>query len=217
MSHQPSTSTAPYVGHQVGGVYRLWVDGVGAFLLCLGTQVTIGGPSGSEGKTAEISLLSNLSRQHVRLIRSGEVWLLEPLGPVFVDSRPVVKHSLLNDGNCLQLGSSVILRFRSPSPLSGTARLDFESSHRTHPEVDGVILFAETCVIGSGLDAHIRNSSNRNSPNNDGVLLIRRPNGLWCKSAEPIQIDGVVSGREVPCEAEKVYTGQSWRFRMELV
>lgn len=216
MSHQPTTSTAPYSASQLGRVYRLWVDGVGAFLLCPGNQVVIGGPAGSDGKRAEVSLLSNLSRHHARLIRSGEVWLLEPLGPVFVDSRPVVKHFLLNDGNRLQLGSSVGLRFCLPSPLSGTARLDFVSSHRPQPEVDGVILFAETCVIGSGMDAHIRFASTDKVPQRDGAILIRRGGGIWCKSAEPIEVDGVAAGPEVPCEPGKVYGGQNWRFRMEV-
>src|SRR4051794_20843864 len=109
MSMVPSTSTAPYVGQQLSGVYRLWVDGVGGFLVCLSTQITIGGPVGREGEGADVSLMSNLSRQHVRLIRSGEVWLLEPMGPASVDGRPVVKHHLLNDGAQLQLGSSVQL------------------------------------------------------------------------------------------------------------
>lgn len=211
MPQVPTTSTAPYVGQQPGGVYRLWVDGVGAFLVCLSNHVTIGGPGNATEKGAEISLLSNLSRQHVRLIRSGEVWLLEPLGPVFVDARPVVKHLLLNDGNRLQLGSSVALSFRIPSSLSGTARLDFESSHRTQPAVDGVILFGETCVIGSEADSHIR------CPVIDTrVVLVRRTNGLWCKSAEDIQMNGVASGTEVPCEPDKVYAGQNWRFRLEV-
>ena len=215
MSHRPSNSTAPYLGQSGRGAYRLWVDGVGAYLLCLGNQITIGGPSGSSEDKAEISLLANLSRQHVRLIRSGEVWLLEPLGPVQVDERPIVKHSLLNDGNCLRLGSSVILRFRSPSPLSGTARLDFESSHRTQPSVDGVILFAETCVIGPGSDAHIRSVSATATHNDGSVLLIRRADGLWCKSVQPIQIDGTAAGLEVACEPDRVYSGPNWRFRME--
>lgn len=212
MSHVPTTSTAPYVAQQTVGVYRLWVDGVGAFLVCLDGQVTIGGPVGDREATASVSLLSNLSRHHVRLIRSGEVWLLEPLAPVAIDSRPVVKHVVLSHGNRLQLGSSVSLQFQVPSPLSGTARLDFESSHRTQPAVDGVILFAETCVIGPEPDAHIR------GPAGSGrVLLIRRSTGLWCKCDENIQVDGATSVREVPCEPGKVYAGSNWRFRLEVV
>src|SRR4051794_25743308 len=111
MSQVPSTSTAPYIGQQAGGVYWVWVDGVGAFLVCPDSQVPVGGPLGSGESKATISLLSNLSRIHARLIRSGELWLLEPLGPVAVDRMPVVKHTLLNHGNQLQLGSSVMLRF----------------------------------------------------------------------------------------------------------
>lgn len=212
MSKVPTTSTAPYVASQPQAIYRLWVDGVGAFLVCLASQVTIGGPSELPEKRADISLLSNLSRHHVRLIRSGEVWLLEPLGPVQIDGRHIVKHTLLSDRNSLHLGSSVVLKFHLPCSLSGTARLDFESSHQTQPAVDGVILLADTCVIGGGADAHVRVQKST-----DRVLLIRRPNGLWCKSPEQIEIDGIAAGTEVPCEPNRVYAGQSWQFRLEAV
>ena len=212
MTHTPSTSTAPHVGRQAGGVFRLWVDGVGAYLVCLDNQVRIGGAGRNSDDSAEISLLSNLSRHHARLIHSGEVWLLEPLGLSFVDAKPVTKHILLNDGNQLRLGSSVALRFRLPSPLSGTARLDFESDHRTQPAVDGVILIAETCVMGAGLDAHIPAPAGC-----ERVLFIRRSTGLWCKASEAIQVDGTASGTEVPCEAGRVYAGPGWQFRLEFV
>ena len=152
----------------------MWVDSVGAFLLCFGPQIRIGGPCRSVAERAEISLLSNLSRCHARIVRSGEVWLLEPLGPTSIDGRPVVKNGVLQDGNQLRLGESVEVRFRQPSVLSGSARLDFESGHQTESAVDGVILLAETCVMGSGSDAHIAAP-----PGSDRVLLIRRLSGLW--------------------------------------
>lgn len=208
----PTTSTAPYVGRQVRGLFRLWLDGVGVYLLCLDHHLRIGGPTHQADERAEISLLSNLSRHHARLIRSGEVWLLEPLGPTAVNGNLIVRHTLLNDGNQVQLGSSVNLRIYIPSPLSGTARLELESGHQTQPAVDGVILFAETCVIGTSQDAHIVCIGEM-----EQVLLIRRPHGLWCKSTESIQVDGVDSGMEVMCEAGKVYGGVNWQFRLEAV
>lgn len=191
-------------------VYRLWVDSVGAYLVCFNPQVRIGGPVRPDVDAAEIALLSNLSRHHARILRSGEVWLLEPLGAASIDGGPIIKHRLLQDGNLLRLGESVELRFRQPSALSATARLDFESGHQTQPTVDGVILFAETCVMGAGLDAHIPGPAG-----SDRVLLVRRPSGLWCKAAGGIQVNEVDCGTEVACEIGKVYTGQGWCFRFE--
>jgi len=190
----------------------MWLDGVGAFLICFDPQVRIGGSASERDSRSEIALMSNLSRHHVRLIRSGEVWLIEPLGPTFIDGRPIVKPSLLNDGNRLLLGASVRLKFRLPSSLTGTARIEFESSHRPNPSVDGVILLAETCLLGSGLDSHITTRDG-----SDRVLLTRRLNGLWCQASEGVSIDGEPGGTEVPCEMGKVYSGLNWRFRLESV
>jgi hypothetical protein len=210
MSPPLFTTTAISPCRTVSGVARLWLDGVGAFLLCFDNQVRIGGSGNERESRAEISLMSNLSRHHARLIRSGEVWLLEPLGPTAVDGRPVVKHRLLNDGNQIQLGSSVKLRFQLPSALTGTAQLNFESSHRPNPSIDGIILVAGTCIIGPGLDSHITSR-----PESDRVLLTQRSNGFWCQADGGVSVDGVASGTESPCEAGKVYSGQNWRFRLE--
>jgi hypothetical protein len=212
MSQAPATSTGRYQGRSVGGVARLWLDGVGAFLICFDQSVRIGGSGSDRDSKAEIALMSNLSRHHVRLIRSGEVWLIEALGPTFVDDRPVVKPRLLNDGNRLRLGATVGLKFRIPSTLTGTAKLEFDSPHRPNPTVDGIILLAETCVLGPGIDAHITTRSG-----SDRVLLTRRANGLWCQASEGVSVDGILSGTEAPCEAGRVYSGQNWRFRLEQV
>lgn len=190
--------------------HRLWVDAVGAFLVCLGAQVRIGGPARFSAEGAEIALMSNLSRCHARLVRSGEMWVLDPLGPTSVNGVPATQHRLLQDGDLLRLGESVELRFRLPSPLSGTARLDLESGHQTQPACDGVILFAETCVMGSGAQAHIASPAG-----SDQVLLIRRPTGLWCKAAAGIQVAGLDRGTEVALEAGPVYAGNGWCLRLE--
>ncbi|MDB5386747.1 MAG: hypothetical protein JWM11_2393 [Planctomycetaceae bacterium] len=210
MSSAPTKLTETPASQLVNGVARLWVDGVGAYLLCFDRQIQIGGAGGERETQAEISLLSNLSRYHARLIRSGEIWLLEPLGPVTVEDRPVVRQCLLNDGNRILLGSSVKLRFRLPSALTGTARLDFESSHRTNPSVDGIILLAGTCVLGPGLDSHITCR-----PECDRVLLTQRASGFWCQANGGVWVDGVTFGTEAPCQAGRVYSGQNWRFRLE--
>lgn len=212
MSQVPTATTANYPDRTVCGVAKLWVDGVGAFLVCFDSQVRIGGAGSTPGAKPEIALMSNLSRSHLRIVRSGEVWLVEPLGPTSIDERPIARPSLLNDGNLLRLGTTVKLRFRLPSVLSGTACLEFESSHRPNPSVDGIILFAEMCVLSSKLDAHI--SLREGS---DTVILTRRSNGLWCQAREGVSVEGVAQEAEVRCEIGKVYSGPNWRFRLEAV
>ena len=183
---------------------------MGAYQLCFEPHVRIGGSSNSGADRPEIALLSNLFRCHARILRSGEVWLLDPLGPTTIDGRSVARHTVLQHGNRVRLGDSVELLFRQPSVLSGTARIDIESGHQTQPAVDGVILFAETCVLGTGSDAHLPAP-----PGSDQVLLIRWPSGLWCKAAQGIQVQGVDCGTEIKCAAGSVYAGQGWCFRLE--
>ena len=107
----------------------LWIDRVGAYLLCLGDELTIGGPA-AEGRAADLSLMANLSRRHATLRRSGERYVLLAHSPTLVAGRPVHELADLSDGHELQLGESVRLRFRLPSVMSGSARLEFLSDHR---------------------------------------------------------------------------------------
>ena len=75
--------------------------------------------------------------------------------PSFINGKPVVDQAVLRDGDVIRLGSTVELEFRQPSPVSATARLSIVSRHRLPLAVDGVILMAETCIVGSESQAHI--------------------------------------------------------------
>ena len=66
----------------------------------------------------------------------------------FVNGKPVVDQAVLHDGDVIRLGSTVELEFRQPSPVSATARLSIVSRHRLPLAVDGVLLMAETCIVG---------------------------------------------------------------------
>ena len=56
--------------------YLLWIDGVGAYLLCLGQRVTIGGQR-PDGTNADVPLMANLSRTHATFLRGAEGYVLE--------------------------------------------------------------------------------------------------------------------------------------------
>ena len=191
-------------------VFRLWIDGVGSYLVCLGDQVTIGSPAGTTRDQPEIAIWSNLSRNHARLVRRGEFWVLEPLGVTQVDGCSIAKPVVLQDGNLLELGQGVELRFRLPSRLSGTARIEFISRHRVQSAVDGVILLAETCVMEDTGEAHIPFPAGAGR-----VLLMKRAGVVWCRSARQIEVNGVSCGTDVACAVGAVYSGDGWRFRWE--
>ena len=107
----------------------LWIDGVGAYLVCCSPQVTVGGPASGPG-SADIELLANLSRLHATFVRSGEGYLLEAHSATKVAGRLVQGRTPLNDKYEIELGESVRLRFNLPTVLSATATIGFESDHR---------------------------------------------------------------------------------------
>jgi hypothetical protein len=133
--------------------FMLWIDSVGGYLACLGDEVTLGQPD--EAGTTDIPILGDLSSRHARIRRDGEGYVIEALRDVRVDDRPVRDVGWLRDGSRIQLGESVRLVFRRPHALSGTARLDFVSRHRTQPSADAVLLMADTCILGPKRNCHV--------------------------------------------------------------
>jgi hypothetical protein len=189
--------------------FIIWIDRVGAFLLCLKSEVTVGGPA-AEGARADVSLLANLSRRHATFVRSGERYLLVAHAPVQVAGRTVHDRVDLSDGYDVALGANVRLKFRLPSVMSGTARLEFVSDHRPARAADGVILMDETCLVGPGPENHIRCSGWPHS-----VLLFRRDGRLWCKSREELFLGGRHAPDGGELEPGMVVTGADMRFRIE--
>lgn len=191
-----------------GERYLLWIDRVGAFLVCLGDAVLIGGPA-ADG-AADVSLLANLSRRHATVWRSGERYVLEAHSPTLVAGRPVHERADLCDGHELQLGASVQLRFRLPTVMSGSARLEFLSDHRPAFPADGIVLMGDTCLLGPAPENHIRCPDWPQS-----LLLYRREDGLHCKARDDLFINGTHvpgGGRLIP---GSVVTGSDLRFRIE--
>jgi hypothetical protein len=169
----------------------LWIDAVGGFLVCCENQTRLG--QAVPGNVAEVPLLADLSRHHATILRDSEGYLLHPVAATGLNDQPVRQPTWLTDGAVIGLGSSLRMQFRRPHPLSATARLEMVSHHQTRPSTSGVLLAAETCVLGSTAQCHI---VCRNWPSE--VMLFRRPDGWHCRAAGSLEIDGrqqVGSGR----------------------
>ncbi len=168
-----------------GPRFVLWVDGVGGYLVCLADEVVIG--QSVDGNGVDIPILGDLSRRHARIRREGEGYVLEPLHAVRVAGKSIQTKTILNDGDEIELGEGIRLRFRRPHTLSGSARLDFISRHRTQPWADGVLLMAESCVLGPRWQNHVvcRDWSG-------DVVLYRQDDELYCRAMDSIEIDGAL-------------------------
>jgi FHA domain len=190
------------------GRFLLWVDAVGGYLVCLDDRIVLG-RAGSDSH-ADVPLMGDLSRNHATLLRNGEGYLLQAHHASFVNGKPVIDQAVLHDGDVIRLGSTVELEFRQPSPVSATARLSILSRHRLPLAVDGVLLMAETCIVGEALQAHIPAPALK-SP----VVLYRQAGALWCRAAGAFDVDGRTCASRAPLTLQSSVLGDGFSFSLE--
>jgi len=204
----PSRYTRPEQPVTAGPRFLLWVDGVGGYLVCLADEIVIG--QASDGNAVDVPILGDLSRRHLRIRREGEGYVLEPLHAVRVAGKPVQTKTILDDGDEIELGEGIRLRFRRPHSLSGSARLDFLSRHRTQPWADGVLLMAESCVLGPRWQNHVvcRDWSG-------DVVLYRQDDELYCRAMDSIEIDGAMCDGRGRLEVNSHVVGSDFSMSLE--
>jgi hypothetical protein len=118
--------------------------------------------------------------------RDREGYTIEPVRQVKLDGRPLTGPTTLADGNLIELGEGVEVRFRRPHALSATARLEIESRHKTDPTADAVLLMAESCVMGPGWQSHVVCR-----PWSHDLVLFRQGDDLVCRAGAECEVDGV--------------------------
>lgn len=190
-----------------GGRFLLWADGIGGYLVCTGEEIVLG--RASPDGWADVPVLGDLSRRHAALVRSGDGYLLRAFQPTFLNNRKV-DAATLQDGDVIRLGPSVELEFHQPSPVSATARLVLVSRHRFPMAVDGVILMAETCLVGATTQAHVP------APNLEGTLVLyRQGDALWCKAPGTFEVDGKSFAGRAPLTNKSSVLGGGFSFSLE--
>jgi hypothetical protein len=217
MVPRPAVARRPTVPHRPlaraeatgpKGRFLLWVDAVGGYLICLDDRIVLG-RAGSDSH-ADIPLMGDLSRNHATILRNGESYLLQAHHRSFINGKPVVDQAVLHDGDVIRLGSTVELEFRQPSPVSATARLSILSRHRLPLAVDGVLLMAETCIVGAAQQAHIPAPALKNP-----VVLYRQAGALWCRAVDPFEVDGRTCASRAPLTLQSSVLGDGFSFSLE--
>ena len=187
--------------------FMLWVDGVGSFLVCLGTRVTFG--QAVPNSRVDVALLADVSRLHATLTREPEGYLLEAHRLVLVNASPVEKVLLQESDRCT-LGTSCQLIFSQPVPVSATARLDPVGGPRTSPAADAILLMAETLVLGSGPQAHVVIPELRQP-----VILFRQKEGLGVRHVGSLWVDGHRCGERGALGMSGSVRGDDFSFAIE--
>jgi hypothetical protein len=191
--------------------FMLWVDAVGGFLVCLGNEILIG--QAHPGASVDVPIQADISRRHLKIRREGEGYVVEPLAPrVAIDGKPLTGPALLSDGDEIVLNDAVRLRFRKPHVLSASARLDVLTGHRTQPFADGVLLMAESCVLGPKWQNHVvcRDWAG-------DVVLYRQDERIFCRAMESIEIDGQLFDGRGPVRPGSQVLGSDFSMTLEAV
>jgi hypothetical protein len=190
--------------------FMLWIDSVGGYWVCLADELIVGQPN--PAGSADIPILADISGRHARIRRDGEGYLIEAIRDVRVGGRPVKESELLVDGSRIELGPSVKLQFRRTHPLSLTARLDFESRHRTQPPADAALLLADSCVLGPKPHSHVvcRDWTRE-------VILFRHDEKFFCHAAGRFEIDGVACRNRGQVLSNSRVSGDGFSFSFEPV
>lgn len=216
--------TSPASKTATGSRYTLWIDGVGAWQVLTSPVVTLGRAqtpvSPLLAKTslakkdtsdeADVAIMSSISRKHAQLERVNESWVLTAHAATDVEGRPVDGQTVLSDDCEITLGGSVQLGVCVTTPLSASARLSFLSEHRPAGTVDGVVLMAQTCLLGPGPENHVRCPQWPSS-----LVLVRGRRGLAVKSRKELFVDGSLVTGLTPLTSGQVVSGTDFRFRLE--
>lgn len=191
--------------------FLLWIDGVGVWQILMGNHFLIGAPS-SKPPEADLAIQANVRKQHASIKVENEDWILDPLAETCIAGRRILKKAHLQSGDQIQLGESVKLGFRIPSPLSNSAVLDFESPHRPLQSVDGVILLTDHCIVGPRKDQHVFCGTWQHS-----FVLFRRELKLLCRSSGDFQMNGDNVEDVCEIETDSMIESEHCRFRVEVI
>jgi len=191
--------------------FMLWIDAVGGYLVCLNEELVIG--QGTAGGGADIAVQADLSRQHAKVARIREGYVIEPVnGRVAINGHAISEATLVCDGDEILLATNVRFRFRKPHVLSSSARLEITSGHRMQPHTDAVILMAESCVLGPKWQNHVvcRDWSG-------DVVLFRSDGQIACRASETFEMDGTRQSRSTAIRAGSHVVGRDFSFSIEAV
>jgi tetratricopeptide (TPR) repeat protein len=192
------------------GRFLLWIDGVGGYLVCLNSRITFGHAGGESH--VDVPLVADVSRLHASLSRDAEGYVLEAVKPIQVNGQTLTR-ATLRPGDRVTVGASCQFQFHQPVPVSTTARLDLVSGHRLSLTVDGILLMADTLVLGSGPQVHI------NVPDlkKKDIVLFRHKDGVGIRHDGNLLVDGRKSPPRGVLGPNATVTGPEVSFTIEPV
>lgn len=189
--------------------FLLWIDGIGGYLICLDNRVTFG--QASVDANVDVPIFAELSRHHATLTRDAEGYLLEGLRTIQVNGKQVDKATLRHSDR-VTLGSSCQFQFLQPVGVSASARLDIVSKHRLRLAVDGVLLMADTLVLGPGTKVHVSVPDLK-----ENVVLYRQKDAVGIRCPGNFTINGQAFRDRGVLEPGALAAGENFSLTLEAV
>ncbi len=189
--------------------FLLWIDGVGGYLVCLAPRVTFG--QAIAEAPIDIPLLADVSRLHAEISRDGEGFVLESNRGVLVNSTPITR-TALKPGDRVTLGATCQFVFHQPVAISPSARLELVSGHRLHVAVDGVLLMAETLLLGPAGQSHVIVPWLKTP-----IVLYRSKEGIGVRIAGEFRVDAKMELNRAILPLPSVVTSEQLHFAVEPV
>lgn len=186
----------------------MWIDGVGGYLLLDQSELVVG--QAISGTTADIKIVGDVSRQACVIRRSENDYLLQPLQSMKIGSTPIDRAQILKNGNVIQFGDRVQMKFEMPNPLSSTALLKMVSVNRFQPHVDGILLLADSCVIGPRPGSQVL-CQNWNSE----LLIFRHGPDWYFRTIEEVEVNGNPMRGQIALEAGMRMNGEDFSLSIE--
>lgn len=193
--------------------YKLWIDGVGGYLLCFGDEVVLGNRlQTAQTEIGKIPIQAAIRSEHCSILFDSESYWLEAYAACKVNRTTVTQRVRLSHDSVVAL-EDVQLRILVPSALSKTASLRIESGHRIDGGMDGAMLVRSTCLLGDSSQNHVVCRGWQ-----DQVVIIQRQGRLFCKSQNGIIKRNGESAGSMAQVADGVHLeGEDWSMTFEAV
>ena len=190
--------------------FSLWIDAVGGYLVCPFSEILVG--QATTNSNVDVAVVADIAAKHFRLTRNPDFYVLEPLADLFLDGQVVTVKTPLKDGQRIRLKGGVEFKFRKPHPLSMTATLEIVSRQRTRPWSDGILLMADSCLVGPSPRNHVVCSQWRSD-----VVFFRREDQLCMRSGKPYTVDDQPQNGVADLGLNSRVVGEDYSFSLESV
>ena len=203
----------PVILSQPVSACKVWIDGVGCWLICFESTVTFGNQIAEAGIGVKVPIQANLRTKHLSVeCVEGGYWI-EASGDAQIDGIDVRGRQAVCHATKILLNREVDLRFELPSQLSSSSRVTIESGHRFDGGVNGVVMLQGVCLLGHGREKHIH----CRDWSADVVLFVKNRQ-LCCKAGgQEITIDGASVGNVAEIKNGSHLESEEWSMRFEEV